>query len=111
MSHDKYVAPTFTSKAFTCPVCGVYSNFTWHTLKIHPIGAPASPSGIQVAFCSHCHKPTIWMDANQRMIWPQDISAAPLPNRDMPADIRKDYIEARSIAAISSRGAAALYVA
>lgn len=106
MAHDKYVAPAFNQKAFTCPLCEVYSNFSWQVLYL--IAGGQRRSGILFAFCSHCENPTIWMEDDQRMIWPQDISAAPLPNPDMPEDIQKDYAEARSIAAISARGAAAL---
>jgi hypothetical protein len=106
MALDKYVAPGFGKKAFTCPLCDVYSNFTWQTLFLHM--GQAHSSGTYFAFCSHCEKSTIWMEENKRMIWPQDVSAAPLPNPDMPEEIKKDYLEARSIAAISPRGAAAL---
>jgi hypothetical protein len=105
MAHDKYTAPAFNLKAFTCPFCDVYSNFFWQPLKIQ--GHPEE-SGVRYAFCSHCQKPTVWMDAKHAMIWPQDVSAAPLPNPDMPADIQKDYTEARSICGKSARGAAAL---
>jgi hypothetical protein len=41
------------------------------------------------------------------MIYPTG-GAAPLPNPDMPTDVRQDYEEARSILSISPRGSAAL---
>ena len=41
------------------------------------------------------------------MVYP-DASVLPLPNSDMPSDIKDDYNEARSIAVRSARGAAAL---
>lgn len=41
------------------------------------------------------------------MIFPSS-GTAPLPNNDIPTDIRMDYEEARSIAGLSPRGAAAL---
>lgn len=41
------------------------------------------------------------------MVYPL-FGIAPLPNADMPGDVKADYEEARSIAATSPRGAAAL---
>jgi len=108
MGKGKYVAPQFKLPAFTCPYCDVYSNFAWHLLYLHFPGAGATGSGIHFAYCSHCKQPTVWREEHQRMVWPQDVSAAPLPNPDMPPDITEDYVEARSIVSYSPRGAAAL---
>lgn len=42
------------------------------------------------------------------MLWPFGIANAPLPHSEMPEDVKADYIEARSISALSPRGASAL---
>jgi len=107
MTKGKYVQPEFEKRAFTCPLCDVYSNFNWQSLLLRA-GAGVKESGAFFAFCSHCNQPTIWKKEQQRMIWPQDISVASLPNPDMPPDISADYLEARSIASVSPRGASAL---
>ncbi len=41
------------------------------------------------------------------MVWPLS-SGAPLPNPDLPEDVRNDFIEAGTILSLSPRGAAAL---
>jgi hypothetical protein len=61
--------------------------------------------GLWVATCSCCRKSSLW--AGEKLIYsPSGIG--PDPNPDLPEDIRTDYEEARSIAAQSPRGAAAL---
>jgi hypothetical protein len=62
-------------------------------------------SNIQVTKCEHCGKNTIW--AFGRMTYP-DRGNAPLPNSDMPAEVKADYEEAARIYSRSPRGAAAL---
>lgn len=109
MAHDKYVAPQFKVTGFTCPLCDVYSHVTWEVLMVRHEGlAGMIGSGALRASCSHCGKATVWLEGEKLMIWPRDVSAAPHPNPDMPEDIANDYLEARSIAGTSPRGAAAL---
>lgn len=55
--------------------------------------------------CNSCGAPTIWL--NRQMIFPL-VSTAESPSPDLPDEIREDFEEARTIAARSPRGAAAL---
>ena len=61
--------------------------------------------GIWFSQCFHCKDFAIWID--EGLVWPQQ-RGAPLPNSDLPDDVRSDYEEASSILNLSPRGAAAL---
>jgi hypothetical protein len=58
-----------------------------------------------VAVCAHCNKYSLWHQ--KLMVYPVG-GMAPIPNPDLPDDIKTDYEEARSIVSLSPRGAAAL---
>jgi hypothetical protein len=60
---------------------------------------------IAVAYCENCDEYSLWHE--DRMLYPSG-GTGPLPNPDLPRDIKEDYEEARSIASLSPRGAAAL---
>ena len=109
-----FVAPDFRKLAFTCPHCDAYSSFHWlEGLREQRVSGARSTyhgNSIWTATCLHCKQVTIWWDLTDKrpMVWPAGVSNAPLPHEDMPDDVRTDYEEARSIAAQSPRGAAAL---
>jgi Domain of unknown function (DUF4145) len=54
---------------------------------------------------SHCDKSTVWVQG--KMVYP-DSTNAPLPNADLPEEVKKTYLEAASISSKSPRAAAAL---
>lgn len=55
--------------------------------------------------CWHCDKIAVWV--HRRLVDPA-VKQGALPNEDMPAEIARDFEEARSILNLSPRGAAAL---
>jgi len=55
--------------------------------------------------CVHCQKFALWF--NMVMIYP-NATTAPLPNEDMPDEIKEDFNEARQVFPISPRSSAAL---
>lgn len=61
--------------------------------------------GLNIAICFNCKKFSIWV--GRQLIWPLR-GNAPIPNPDMPDEIRKDYDEASAILDLSPRGSAAL---
>ncbi len=61
---------------------------------------------VSLARCTNCQDLTVWI--GDRMAYPRQDGTAPLPNPDLPVDVKSDYEEASSILELSPRGAAAL---
>ena len=101
-----YVAPSCNANAYNCPHCHAYANQAWGDLmRFIKHANHGAIEGARLGTCIHCHNFTIWLD--QKMIYPLT-STAPFPNPDLPDDIKQDVEEARQIATLSPRGAAAL---
>jgi hypothetical protein len=106
----KYIAPQSGLKAFTCPHCGVFArqyhfysskkNVKWQT----SVGQPGA-FALRYSTCEHCGEICLWYF--DKMVYPNR-GNAPVPNPDMPEDVKNDYEEAASIYTQSPRGAAAL---
>jgi hypothetical protein len=58
-----------------------------------------------ISICFNCKRIAIW--AHDRLVFPP-MKTGPLPNADLPLEIRRDVEEARGIVELSPRGAAAL---
>src|SRR5260221_6316518 len=120
-----YVPPEHNLAAFNCPHCQAYAHQTWlisisgtiqgkrqtlaldaHTPNTPIIGPTRLLSqGFSASQCAHCHKFALW--SNMGMIYP-NATTAPLPNEDMPDEIKEDFNEARQVFPISPRSTAAL---
>lgn len=115
--------PIPEEEAFNCPHCGTYAHQKRHRLSVGtPYQASSQIDNFSVTRCSKCHQYAIWhrtisiksdgfgipvTDDAWQMVYPL-IGDAPLPNKDLPEDIKEVYLEARAILAQSPRGAAAL---
>jgi hypothetical protein len=106
--HQKYIQPEYWKRSFHCPNCGVFADQRWgDDSYIRRNGSHiGNLPNLSAAFCAHCTKYSLWKDGGV-MIYPFS-GIAPLPNSDLPEDISNDYLEARDIASVSPRGAAAL---
>lgn len=62
-------------------------------------------NNVFITECFNCNELAVWIHSH--LVYPKR-GEAPLPNPDMPGDIRRDYDEASSILDLSPRGAAAL---
>lgn len=107
-----YIAPSLNAKSFTCPHCGVVARFVkWAYRADEPSGSvteeqiTAPLMQLRIARCENCRGNCIWL--GDALIYP-DRGSAPMPNPDMPEDVRQDYEEASRISQKSPRGAAAL---
>lgn len=100
-----YTPPTFQLSAFNCPHCGAFSNQNWAIGYYGGGGGITQIKNLEYSQCQHCSSYVLWY--NQKMIFP-DIGGTPMPNNDLPKEIKTDYEEARTILNKSPRGAAAL---
>jgi len=97
------VLPEYHLAAFNCPFCAAYAHMGWQYLY----GTGGNAAGVTIAICSKCKKSSVWLDSSKKMIDPMR-SGAPLPAKDMPEDVKEDYLEAADVFARSPRAAAAL---
>lgn len=108
----KYVAPESGLKAFTCPHCGVLAR-QYHRCSRPDMGVWASSekipniNGFEIRYssCENCKEICLWHF--DQMVYPNR-GNAPVPNPDMPEEVKNDYEEAASIYTQSPRGATAL---
>lgn len=84
---------------------------TWDELSVNRSSFDCFTSPIHMCHCEHCGACSFWYKDIKRkesfILYPED-ATAPLAHPDMPEDMRIDFEEARQIASISPRGAAAL---
>lgn len=100
-----YEAPKYGATGFNCPHCGAFSTQKWWRGIGTADGGSRGIEGVDVAFCERCDEYSLWH--HEKMILPA-AGTAPLPNPDLPDEIKADYVEARSIVSLSPRGASAL---
>jgi len=105
--------PEFRKEVFSCPYCHITATHIWHDIykEVHsyrsgaPIKTTVNIPELFISICTHCKKQTLWY--NKEIIYPFT-PQAPLPHKDMPSDVKEDYLEAREIVDKSPRAAAAL---
>jgi len=103
-----YIPPQSGLESYTCPHCGVVARqYHYYSSGIlngnrHP---EADKNPVRVSQCEHCKKFALWYF--DKMVYPNR-GNAPLPNPDMPEEVKHEYEEAAQIVAASPRGAAAL---
>lgn len=101
-----YTPPSHGLRAFHCAICNAYAGQLFGTMSVNLLGLGATLlTGYSVSRCAHCGLASLWRG---EMLVDSILSSAPLPNADLPDDIKADYEEARAILPLSPRGAAAL---
>jgi hypothetical protein len=88
--------------------CGVLAGQAWDQLLMRP-GMGITAIDCWRCQCHNCEKHSFWREEvmGGRLIDPV-VGGGPRPHVDMPEDARNDYEEARTIVALSPRGACAL---
>lgn len=104
---NKYFPPTHGADAFHCPHCGVYCHQFWSEgAKFDGSWNKVKGSKkLTISLCQRCRDYALWVE--EKMIYPIN-AGAPLPEEDMPEDVKTDFLEARNVVNSSPRSSAAL---
>lgn len=122
---QQYVPPSYGSTSFNCPNCMAFAQQDWYEAKYdnqaseYVLEAELLPSplpnvgvnGFQtfnlaaMSLCYQCGNPAVWV--NGKMVHPRS-SMAPLPNPDMPENVKDIFNEAREVSSLSPRASTAL---
>lgn len=110
---EDHTTPKFQKEVFSCPHCHITATQVWLSIykKIDSsqrgtvVTTQKQVPELFINICTHCNNQTLWY--NKQIIYPITPSA-PLPHKDMPNDVKEDYLEAREIVDKSPRAAAAL---
>lgn len=102
----KYVAPAAGEWEMTCPMCETLVRQHWRKVFIDaPNDAHQLLEHVRYCRCGACEAESWWV--NDLMVSPRTGIALP-PQADMPDDVKDLYEEARTVADLSPRSAAAL---
>ena len=123
---NNIVLPNFDENSFTCPHCGVYSQFfPFEVIKDFKGPLKINRSGIFdeyrtvypsdffeffdkndfcIRVCTHCEKPTFWH--SRTLVYPA--SSGIVPSKYMPEHVINDFQEAQAIVNLSPRAACSL---
>lgn len=107
-----YIAPEHRKEVFTCIHCNANTQQNWNgniiTKGSHKSICPGgvnSEASIYISTCHICQGYILWL--NKNIIYPL-ASNIPLPNEDMPNEIKNLYLEARAVFPVSKKACAAL---
>ena len=99
------VPPAIDAPHFVCPHCGVDAQQVWQDADFPARGTGEVDQALMRAQCVLCGGRSYWISGE--LVWPHPTVGLPPPD-DLPEDLRSLYDEARAVAPISPRSAAAL---
>ena len=110
---DNYIAPKLKELRFTCPHCGALAgiewSYSWVILNGETYYIDSHYGGgdfqIWISTCRACGNYHLWL--GEEMVVPTT-SNVPMPNNDMPENVKEIYLEARAVFPYSAKAAAAL---
>ena len=109
-----YMSPKLAESRFTCPHCGALAGIEWSKIFTYISNGKykfnyENPGNalfvLWISTCRACCNYHIWK--GDEMIFPTT-SNIPMPNNDMPEEVKEIYIEAREVFPYSAKAAAAL---